>query len=78
MTVETLSTNIASVPDREDIVFEIFCGDTLFAEISFAESGALEGKLQIAFYKDVFVNKDIILNFEEFLEILQNARDRLR
>ncbi|SFW77624.1 hypothetical protein SAMN02927921_04251 [Sinomicrobium oceani] len=59
---------IASVPDRENLVAEIWLGDDLICEIN-NENGHFE----IEFYTEI-VGK---INYSVFLEILQKAKDKL-
>lgn len=60
---------ITSVPDREQLVAEIWHSEFLIAEIN-REKEALEIEL--------YPVKKMAFEFEEFLEILETARERLR
>lgn len=67
--MNNFSIEISSVPDREYLVAEIWFNDTLVAEIN-QEKQELELEIYCEF-------KKINLPFNDFLIILQNARDKL-
>jgi hypothetical protein len=59
---------ITSVPDRENLVAEIWLDETLVAEIN-----QETGKLEIEFY----LNEKITFELDEFLETLENAKRKI-
>jgi len=66
--MEKYLIEITSVPDREKLVAEIWLGDFLVAEINQDNE-----YLEIQFYLD----KSQIVNFDNFLEALVNAKKKL-
>jgi hypothetical protein len=67
--MKKLTTEIASPPDRENLVAEIWQGDQMIAEIN-QESDHLE--------LEIFTNKeDLKLNYDDFIEILKKAKEML-
>ena len=62
------SIEIASVPDREKLVAEIWLEDNLFCEISNDES------LKIDFYKCEQNNQ---FDYYEFVNIVEKAKEKL-
>jgi hypothetical protein len=59
---------ITDVPDRENLVAEVWYGETLIAEINQETK-----KLEIEFY----LNEKIAFDLNEFLTALENAKDLL-
>lgn len=60
---------ITSVPDRENLVAEIWDGKNLLAEIN-----QDEGLLEIEIY---FKDQSIIVEFDSFLEALKQGQSKL-
>lgn len=69
--IPNLTLNVAHLPDRENPVVEVWCGETQFGELS-CESGLL--RLEI--YPGP-AGKPWQLGFEEILQILDQAKNRL-
>ncbi len=66
--MDNFNIQIASVPDRENLVAEIWYSDTLVAEINQEKTD-----LEIEF----FLSKKISFQFEEFFNALELAKTRL-
>jgi len=60
---------IASVPDRENLVAEIWYSDILVAEINQEKK-----RLEIEFFQ----SKNVVFDLEEFSNVLQMAKEKLK
>ena len=63
--------DVATVPDRDDVVVELWCGDIQFGELSLEGGG-----LQIEIYPNPS-GQPWRFSFEEVEKALEQAKDRL-
>lgn len=63
--------NVATVPDRENVVVELWCGDVQFGELSSEEQG-----LRIEIYANPS-GEPWTFSFAEVAKALEQAKERL-
>lgn len=61
---------ITSVPDREELVAEIWQGDTMIAELNQEN----KERLELEIYSN---EKKLSLNYNDFTEVLKIAKEKL-